>query len=787
MSERPLMASSFDNLIDIFNSAKTDILILTQLYEELSHRKKNHRVPLFQKNVSVAIKKIKAQDSDSIASGMGKSERPLIESSFDELVVIFNSAKKDMLMLTQLYEELSHRKKNRRVPSFQKEVSAAIKKIEVKDSNPVATEIGNNLALHKEVITNPSDVPINWDTEQRTVIELDESETRIIEAGPGSGKTAVACARVAHLIEECGLEASKIFLISFTRTAVKELCDRIEGFAEDPIDVAGLQIFTLDSFTWQVLRGLGDDSVNDLMGSFETNIKQFTQQLKDGDAQLLEYLEEFEHVILDECQDLIGDRAELAITIIKNLEDSCGVTVFADSAQAIYGFTNDTAERDENHSLTVVERIMEGELSNFDRIKLINIHRTDDQKLKELFRKGRDSLLDRKEGDIHSWKVMKQFIMDCSHGVVEDVIKQDLGGKSDHLVLYRTRAEVLMASSYLWSEGVIHKLRMSGTPPRVHPWIGRLLGEFDGDKLTKVEFNNLWNERIAAGNVTPSDEREKAWDLLLANVGNKHGQVRVVRLREILSRDRPPIDFLIDESDLAGPVLGTIHASKGREANQVNLMLPPDNFINDDQTSEYAHTPREIAEEERVLFVGATRAKQKLMVGEGSKLYASCLESGRTYKKPKSGKGRRIIEVGLVGDIDPVTIVSNDLKDGGYDLQNWLWTNATSKVDVEARYSHELETNVLYAKGDDKQLGLFSKRFNKDLWALADIVAKKQGEKKLNLGSKISNIRMVGVTTVVIPETQRNTLPVPWRHSGFLLVPVITGFTMVYFNKRNEK
>ena len=70
-----------------------------------------------------------------------------------------------------------------------------------------------------QIIVN---VPENWDEEQRIVIELSGEDNKIIEAGPGSGKTAVACARVTKLIEEFDLEASKILLISFTRTAIKE-------------------------------------------------------------------------------------------------------------------------------------------------------------------------------------------------------------------------------------------------------------------------------------------------------------------------------------------------------------------------------------------------------------------------------------------------------------------------------------------------------------------------------------------------------------------------------------
>jgi hypothetical protein len=649
-------------------------------------------------------------------------------------------------------------------------------------TTPQDTQI--KTAGHQTIVN----VPENWDEEQRIVIELSEEDNKIIEAGPGSGKTAVACARVTKLIEEFDLEASKILLISFTRTAIKELRDRIEAFAKKPISVAGLQILTLDSFTWQVLRGLSDDESADLMGDYETNIKQFVQQLKGGDAQLLEYLEEFEHVILDEGQDLVGERAELAIEIIKNLEESCGVTVFADSAQAIYGFTDDNGNSGVSVSKTVVEQIMDGALKNFDRIRLNNIHRTDDLKLKKLFIDGREKLLDQKVSDIPNWKLMKQLIRECSHGDVGDIKTQNLAGKSDHLVLYRTRAEVLMWSSFLWSNDVMHKLRMSGIQQRLQPWIGRLLGGFDRDLLTKDEFSKLWCEKIEDAANACGQECEKAWALLLANVGNRLNQVRVVRLREILSRDRPPIDFLIDESELLGPVLGTIHASKGREANQVNLMLPPDNFMVEDQTSEYVRTPSQIAEEERVLFVGATRAKQKLMVGKGSITYASRLKSGRTYKKPKrDGINRRMMEVGRDRDIDLMSIVGHSIEDGGDDLQDWLWANATNKIDAEIRYSHELKCNVLYAENEDKQLGFLSDSFNKDLWELANILEGKGNGKKLNPGPKISHIRMVGVTTVVISEAHRDELPLPWRHSGFFLAPVLTGFPMVYFNKQSKE
>ncbi|MCL1062608.1 UvrD-helicase domain-containing protein [Shewanella benthica] len=715
--------------------------------------------------------------------------RPYLSSSFDDLNQKSHSCDSDIIVLQKILHELTFRKKNKRSPDLSSAIRDRIQSLSSYSS--VADESGSKAQSYDSIISEvcinqAENIPKYWDPEQRVIIELNADESKIVEAGPGTGKTAVACARVAYLIEKCGLEASKIFLISFTRTAVKELRDRIEAFAQDSINVAGLQIFTLDSFTWQVLRGLGDDTA-DLMSSYEMNINKLIEQLKHGDYHLLDYLEEFEHVVLDEGQDLVGERADLILQIISRLEEECGVTIFADSAQAIYGFTDDSDLSDSYKSLTVVERIMEGELDGIDRIKLTNVHRTNDPQLIKLFKGGRERLLDKKESDVDGWLSMKQLIKECSHGDVERINKQNLRGKRDHLVLFRTRAEVLINSSYLWSDDVVHKLRMSGISQRIHPWIGRLLGQYEGDFLTKDEFNGLWATRIGKDNNSFFPHREDSWNLLLNNVGDKNDRVRIVRLREILTRERPPIDFLVDESQLAGPVLGTIHASKGREANQVHLMLPPDDFIEGNMLSPYAQSPRKIAEEERVLFVGATRAKQKLMVGKGQKTYASRLDSGRSYKKPTNGKHRRMVEVGLVGDIDSQSIVDGRLGIDINYIQDWFWHHAAKKVEAEAIFDYKLQARVLFAKDDGIPVALLSNSFNQDIWKLAKTVAKKEGFKKLKPSKIINNIKIVGVTTIVIPEVHRSSLPAPWCHSGFLIVPVITGFPMVYFNQWNEK
>ena len=47
---------------------------------------------------------------------------------------------------------------------------------------------------------------------------------------------------------------------------------------------------------------------------------------------------EYEHIIVDEVQDLVGVRAELVLSLLDSLPDSCGFTLLGDSCQALYDY-----------------------------------------------------------------------------------------------------------------------------------------------------------------------------------------------------------------------------------------------------------------------------------------------------------------------------------------------------------------------------------------------------------------------------------------------------------------
>ena len=185
---------------------------------------------------------------------------------------------------------------------------------------------------------NSASVP-DWDLEQLEVILEAPNSWQLVIAGPGAGKSAVACQRVAYLVDE-EVPPSRILLVSFTRTAVAELRDRIVSYAFAGAAARSVRILTIDSHAWSLrafdderfLKPLGD-------GSYDLSIERTIELFREQHPGLVEFMARLEHFLIDEAQDVTGPRADLVIEMLKTLSPICGVTILADPAQAIYGFT----------------------------------------------------------------------------------------------------------------------------------------------------------------------------------------------------------------------------------------------------------------------------------------------------------------------------------------------------------------------------------------------------------------------------------------------------------------
>ena len=632
----------------------------------------------------------------------------------------------------------------------------------------------------------------DWDVEQLAVILEAPAEWQLVIAGPGAGKSAVACQRVAYLVDE-GVPPSRILVVSFTRTAVAELRDRIVSYAVAGDAARNVRISTIDSHAWALRAGFDDDPLARSLGSnsYDVSIGRTVELFRTKNADLVEFMARLEHLIIDEAQDVMGIRADLVLAMLNSLSKDCGVTILADPAQGIYGFTTDSSDGDE-HQQSLLERLpVECPRPLLGRT-LKNIHRIKDSALVDLFLRTRKEIEIAGRADGHVSRVQQTIRETCGNdaGMTSfESVAEFLKSVSDPsmLVLFRRRADVLFASSYCSEASVEHRLRMSDSPVVVRPWLGWLLGETGQSIIGRQEFDTLWDAResLCAAPFL-GERRDDCWALLhrLA-AGSRPRTLDLAHLRNIVARTRPPIELCYPELGVTGPILGTIHASKGREADTVVLVMPlPQRGV--DERRDGADTTS-ILEEGRVYYVGATRARKMLVAAGNLPARVGYLDSGRVFRLYGDHKAQ--LEIGRDGDVDK--------------LAHLAWSDAASVQATLAAHVGRVvavkawavpEENwalriMLERKSEDgvtriASVGQLSDEFRADLgklWRRMD------SNRALRPAGTIHHLDLFAIGTVGLAEHERAAVKMPFSQSALALAPVIKGFPMIPFLFRRRK
>lgn len=458
---------------------------------------------------------------------------------------------------------------------------------------------------------------------QRTVIEAPVEQRILVNAGPGTGKTWTLIERIIHLVQ-CGTEPGGIQVLCFSRAAVEVIRKRMaEAVAEGRVDVSinFVDIRTFDSFASQFLYWVRDSEYEEVSNNlriermnYEQRISMFTEVLRKQPG----LIEQCEHLIVDEVQDLVLRRAVMVLNMIRLLPESSGVTLFGDACQAIYDYQADVGMSSDDFYKGIMET-RQFIYYSFDH----NYRQA--SRLQEYCEEYRKAILTRDINKCNSeLSIINSELPDYTTENIKDFDEDSL----DRLLHYgrvgiltRSNAEAMVISAMFHRKNIPHILQRRLSDYYLNKWVALFFNQSPASSYDEAEFIDAFNTIITENteNIDPSE----IWEMIGSYRRNSQGRIPVAEILRIIRDYGKSANLYTDDSD-SNVIVSTIHRSKGREFDSVIVL----NNVVSDRT--------DLPEEHRVHYVALSRARQRMFKVELPTVYFRKLDSQRCYSVKKN-------------------------------------------------------------------------------------------------------------------------------------------------------
>jgi DNA helicase-2/ATP-dependent DNA helicase PcrA len=646
------------------------------------------------------------------------------------------------------------------------------------------------------------------DTNQQRVVSANAGSRMLVVAGPGTGKTQVSAQRLAHLVG-MALLPSEVLVLSFSRSAVRTLMRRIGSCigdgAEAVEDLRHLAVRTFDSWAFRMLRTSGIPPDVLMRSSYEENIGRLADILEAASPNAVHAsLERIRHIVVDECQDIVGVRLRLVKALLALLAppqaSGNGFTILGDDAQAIYGFSARAKGHPSTAGDTLMQHVRDRYAGQFEEIVLQKNYRSTPalanavDALRRLFAVETDvrTRLDKMEEFVASLPtVWTESLSPAWLGTVD-------GGSL--AILARTNGEALRIATQLGGKQsaapeIPVELHLATRNAPVPAWVGVLLGPARNDTISRTLFGKIhahWSAELGGENslsvsLPPED---LAWIRLARACGlaDDATSFSIQALRARLDW----ADAFPDDVGVAAPrvAISTIHHAKGMEFDGVVLlqkkMAEQEETVEVDAEEISAEPDADPAEEASVLFVAVTRAAKYLGTLPHDSIYRPYhtrrFANGTRQRLMTRGFGWVNIEIGIPGDIAICSHVDTTMHGSSEHVsasQEMLWSTSAAlsgrKVVLckafEEKPDGKRHVHYNIHLQNDTVPGEFLGRTGPNLtFDLLDLLGS-----KYTLPPSIFNLRIGSVISIAGPTEVPATVADPFRTSGLWLGISLTG------------
>ncbi|CAM5228704.1 ATP-dependent helicase [Streptomyces fumanus] len=558
--------------------------------------------------------------------------------------------------------------------------------------------------------------------EQRAVVEQPWDARVLVTAGAGAGKTHTLVRRLdalcGHEDPEEALQAAEILVLTFSRAAARELRERISRHGESARRVRAR---TFDAWAYEVLLQAHPDGEWGAVG-FDERIAAATRAIEKGALESGDAVPPA-HVVIDEVQDLLGERRELVEALLDRYQDTCGFTVVGDPAQSVYGFQiADPGER-----AAETGRFFDWLRSSYPD-DLVELHltenfRADTEEARVALAHGPrlQQLTDADEAAT-LYEELRDLLLAPANALGDLDDEFTLSGLRDLTdtcaILTRDNQEALVVSESLHAHGVEHRLRRPLEERPVPYWVAELLRRTEATGLTEDRFRAL----LAEIPLPYEPNVDALWTVLRRVArGPGRGVLDLDRLRRAVADGRFPDEA--SDPETARVVVSTVHRAKGLEFDRVVVLTPP--------TVAELHKRYEgeldLPAEARALYVAMTRVRQDLYHASPPELplfrRAGHRRDGRRYLGSWRSYDRYgiVVEAGDVCRDDPPGPEAEAV-----DTQAYLLARVRPGQRVVLRRRHDLPMGETQSPPyallhDGREIGEVSRQFREDLFQVQKV------------------------------------------------------------------
>ena len=464
--------------------------------------------------------------------------------------------------------------------------------------------------------------------QQKIIIDDDESKHIVVVAGPGSGKTRVLVHKLAAMLTLEDVKHEQLLMVTFSRAAATEFKMRLRELIGNAANF--VEIKTFHSYCFDLMGKIGslDESAN--------VVKEAAQMIRDGEVEPERISKRV--LVVDEAQDMDQDEFDL-IQALMAVNDDMRVIAVGDDDQNIYEFRGSDSKY--MRSLVTEYDARMYELVENYRSKE-NIVRFSNAFVKSLSNRMKNRDIESAVQGDGIVSLVKYATRNMEHSITEELKAHQNEGSA--CVMTATNEEASRILGLLLKKGIHAKLIQSNEGFSLH-------------NLTEVRY---FMKKLLEGPSKKNEERAKeetdtkrspfikeenwkyAKEKLMEVYSDSTCLENCLNMIETFEKTTSRMfwsDFeeFVYESEFEdfypekkGAVyVSTIHKSKGREFDQVYLML--------------ANVQAQKDEELRRLYVAMTRARNELyihyfntpMIDRIDQFYTSKLMDSSLYLTPE--------------------------------------------------------------------------------------------------------------------------------------------------------